>query len=204
MAKEIEIKIQITAEQLNNLQKWPDKNADYKGETHHTEIYLDNPKNSFCFDRNGVKDASDYLRVRFTEKEDTICLKNWYEDPENPGYHSHCDEYETQVGDGKTMLSLLKSLGYTDETVIDKTRKKYMSGDLEVVIDNVKDLGFFVEIELKAKIEDVKRAYKMIEDFLRKAGITKFKKQSRGYVSMLWNPDVDFGEESCLGMDGVG
>lgn len=74
--KEIEIKIQISPEQREQLQKWLDKNAEFTGEKQHVEYYLDNPENSLRFEHKlGYIDASHYLRVRTTEKGDSICLK---------------------------------------------------------------------------------------------------------------------------------
>ena len=39
---------------------------------------------------------------------------------------------------------------------------------------------------------------KNINDFLRQLGLKKYIKMERGYVSMLWNPGYDFGEEISL------
>ena len=196
--QEIEIKIQITPEQMTILDKWLSKNSEYKGEIHHIESYLDNPDHTFLFDADGMKDARDWLRVRFTDNGDSVCLKRFHPDPENPGKHTHCDEYETKVNDGKMTLDLLKNLGFTSETILDKTRKTYDAKDFEIVVDDVKDLGIFVEIELKKDVDDVKKGHEEINNLLKQIGITEFKKQFRGYVSMLWNPQINFGEEIKL------
>jgi predicted adenylyl cyclase CyaB len=89
----------------------------------------------------------------------------------------------------------LKQLGYTDCIIIDKVRKKYLYNEFEIVIDNVKNLGIFVEVELKEEVGDVKEGHKILKEFLKTIGIRKFKEQFRGYVSMFWNPHIDFGEE---------
>lgn len=198
MKKEIEIKMQLTSVELDILKAWLKEKSRFVRSIHHIEYYLNNPKFSFHFDRDGLKDSNDYLRIRMTEKEDSVCLKKFFPDPNVPGRHTHCDEYETEVKDGKVLLELMAQLGYTDVTIIDKIREEYMYLDFEVVIDDVKDLGTFVEIELKKDCEDVKAGHKEIKDFIKILGITKYKELYRGYVSMFWNPSIDYGEDRVI------
>ncbi len=197
MNKEIEIKIQINSEQLNVLKLWLDKNAKFVGQLEHEEYYLDNPNDSFLFTApQGYKDAHKYFRVRMTSDGDSACFKKFYFD-EN-GKSTHCDETEVKLVDGKQTLQLLEAIGFTDQTLMHKVRKTYIIDGYEIVIDNVKNLGIFVEIEIKHQVDDVRLALQRINELLKIIGIAKFKKQERGYVSMLWNPNYDFGEEIVL------
>lgn len=197
MNKEIEIKIQINSEQLNLLQNWLDKNAKFVGQLEHTEYYLDNPNDSFLFTApQGYKDAHKYFRVRLTKDGDSACFKSFYFD-EN-GKATHCDETEIKLVNGKQMLQLLEVIGFTDQTLVQKKRKTYVIDGHEIVIDDVKNLGIFVEIEIKHQVDDIALGLQGINDLLKQIGITKFKKQERGYTSMAWNPDYDFGEEISL------
>lgn len=198
MNKEIEIKIQINSEQLNILQNWLDKNAKFVGQLEHTEYYLDNPNASFLFTASqGYKDAHKYFRVRLTSHGDSACYKSFYLDKQT-GKTTHCDEVEIPLVDGKQTLQLLEAIGFTDQTLIQKIRKTYIFEKFEIVIDDLKNVGIFVEIEIKEQIADVKIGLQSINNLLKKIGITKFKKQERGYVSMAWNPNYDFGEEIVL------
>ena len=198
MNKEIEIKIQINSEQLNVLQTWLDKNAKFVGQLEHEEYYLDNPNDSFLFTASqGYKDAYKYFRVRLTSDGDSACYKSFYVDTQT-GKTTHCDEVEVKLVDGKQTLQLLKAIGFTDQTLIQKARKTYITDGFEIVIDELKNVGIFVEIEIKQQVDDVKIGLQSINNLLKKIGITKFKKQERGYVSMAWNPNYDFGEEIVL------
>jgi len=194
VSKEIEVRIKIDDQSLVKAKAWLEKNAKYQGERNHTEYYLNKPATTFFFTApEGYKDALDYLRVRLTEKGDSLCFKKFYEDPieKRPLY---CDEYEVEVLDGKKTLELFKALGYTDQTLMQKTRNTYSFDSFEIVVDQVKNLGIFMEVELKTEISDVKVGIKCIYDFLKAIGIKKFELQKRGYVSMLWNPQFNFGE----------
>ena len=194
MRKEIEVKIKINDQSLSKAKAWLEKNATYQGEKNHTEYYLNKPATTFFFTApEGYRDAMDYLRVRLTETGDSACFKKFHEDPieKRPLY---CDEYEVEVSDGKKTLELFKALGYTDQTLMQKTRNTYSFDCFEIVIDQVKNLGTFMEVELKGEVSDVKAGIRHIYDFLKSIGVDKFELQKRGYVSMLWNPEFNFGE----------
>jgi len=193
--QEIEIKFQISSSQFSKLKKWLEKNAKYKGENRQIDYYLDHPKNRLTFkNKDGIKDAEDYFRVRITPKGDSTCLKCWKKDPKRPGQYTHCDEHETDVEDGKILLNLYKALGHEITAKVDKTRRTYRYKSLEIEVDKVRGVGVFVEIELKRQVRNVQAGREMIYDLLREIGIRKITFQNRGYVSMIWNPKYDFGE----------
>jgi len=199
MQKEIEVKIQISDAQLAGLEQWLEKHGQFKGAVNHEEYYLDNPTAPLTFmSPQGYKDAIYYLRIRRNrQKGDSVCLKKWYGDAKT-GEKTHCDEWEFTVSDGKTALELFEALGFTDATPIKKVRRIYLIDQFEVVIDDVENLGIFVEVELKEQVKDVQYGLNLIYDFFKKMGITSFKKQERGYTSMAWNPHYDFGQQVDL------
>jgi len=198
MNKEIEVKIQIPNNILRKTKEWLHKHATHIGSIHHIEYYLNKPKTTFFFEApGGYKDARDYLRVRLTKNGDSLCYKKFHEDPieKRPLY---CDEYEVTVSDGETTLELMKALGYTEQTRVEKERTIYHFDCFEIVVDEVKNLGTFMEVELKKTVPNAKIGITLIYNFLRMIGVNQFKLQTRGYVSMLWNPTYDFGKEVVL------
>ena len=75
---------------------------------------------------------------------------------------------------------------------MEKKRKKFLVGVYEIVIDEVKNLGTFVEIEIKQQVADPKSALKNLETFLvQTIGIKEFWLQTRGYISQLRNPEIN-------------
>lgn len=198
MPREIEVRIKLADEQKPLLTKWLEANTQLEGVTHQVEYYLDNPKSTFLFQNiNGYKDSAHYLRVRFDEKKgESVCFKIFKIDQEKQT-SENLDEMEFTVSSGKSALKLLESLGYTDHLIIDKTRTKYTTNDkaFEVCIDEVKNVGTFVEVELLEQIDgEIKLGRAKIYDLLRTIGLTEIDEQHRGYVSMLWNPDINFGK----------
>lgn len=197
MDREIEIKIQIDDQSYNKLLKWLEGNAELESEKHQIDTYYNNPLNSFTFKRDGYIDADDYLRIRKTDKDSSICFKHWVEDPNNPGKHLYCDEFETDIQEPDQMDKLLQAIGYRKDIIVDKKRQTYEYKYFEFDLDNVKDLGHFVEIEIKKDI-DPKTAHQEIYDLLKQIGLSNMSILNRGYVSMLWNPDQNFSENIQL------
>lgn len=190
--QEIEIKIKTSQQYMEHLHEWLKEHAQPKGVEQHKEVYLDNPQTTFFFTKpSGEKDALNYLRVRWSNNEGSVCLKKWYE---QDGKSTHCDEYETDVSNPDILLKLLEQLGYTHHTWVEKKRQKFLAGDYEIVIDEVKNLGTFVEVEMKKLVTDPKAALQELEDFLVETiGIKEYWVQTRGYVSHLRNPHLNFG-----------
>src|ERR1700694_5961756 len=183
MITEIEIKIQISDDDQQTLVAWLGKHANNHGAIHYIEYYINNPRASFIFaSKDGYRDAIDFLRIRFTDKGDSVCFKHWHADSET-GKLTHCDEYETRVQDGKTLLEVFQAIGFTESVVIDKTRTVYRTDEFEVAVDDVLELGRFVEVELIKDVGDVAEGLSRIYNFLKRLGIRRFRKMDRGYVS---------------------
>lgn len=196
--KEIELKIQLTNKQQAMLKSWLATNAKQRGQSHHIEHYLDNPNDSFKFDSNlGYVDSEKYLRIRFSDKANSVCLKIFSIDRET-GRSANLGELETAVADGQAMLSILKELGFTNSTVVNKTRQSFSYKNFEIELDEVKGLGSFVEVEVKDHKDDSEAGFAQIYKLLREIGITEFLEQKRGYVSMLWNPSTQFGKSKKI------
>ncbi len=194
MNREIEIKIQLSDDQLIVVRSWLESKATFCAEVQHEEYYLDNPKEPVTFmSPEGFKDAHYFLRVRKShEKGDSICLKKWHADEH--GKKTYCDEWEISVSDGKKVLELFEQLGFIDVTPIKKTRRIYRIDQFEVVIDDVEGLGKFIEVELKQDVESVQDGLKQIYGLIKLMGIKCCTVQERGYTSMAWNPHYNFGK----------
>lgn len=196
MAQEIEIKIRIedSSGEKEMIELWLKENATFIQEENHYEWYLNDPDKSFKYtNKEGIIDAVDYLRIRSNDKGDSMTFKHWHRDPNNPNNHTHCDEYEFGITDHKQALLMMKALGYKDILVVEKRRKKFRTNDVEVVIDTVKGLGIFLEVELLEEYDDIPKAHKILKQKLYAMGFRIITEMTRGYVSMLWNKEKDWG-----------
>lgn len=194
---EIELKIQLDQKQRQLFTQWLSDHAQCKGTVDHTEYYLDNPNDSYWIFDAGFKDSLKTVRVRLTPKGDSVCYKFRHVDPITKRA-THRDEYETSVKDGLTMLEILTALGYTQQTIIKKTRCAYVYKEFEIVLDDVENIGSFIEIELKQPSEDVAVGRQRIENLLKAIGITEYTEFDRGYIHMAWNPECDFAIKNLI------
>lgn len=187
MNKEIELKIELQDIPFNTFREWLSKNAILVHKLAHKEYYLNKAKDSFFYINNkGFEESLKYLRIRFKEDGDFVCFKEVHN--KNTDKHVYCSEIETKVEDGKKLLTLFHKLGYENKTIIDKKREKYLFEDFEIVIDDVKDLGKFVEIEvINKKYDDTEKEFHRLFDFLHNIDIKDFKEHKDGYVFMILN-----------------
>lgn len=105
-------------------------------------------------------------------------------------YHQPIDafgakEYEVNIDDPKVAKLILKKLNYEIEAVIDKVREEYKFKSLNIVLDKVKGLGQFMEVEIMNSSR--KESLKQIHDFYNKIGISgKDLIPEVRYLDMIW------------------
>ncbi|MDD5039921.1 MAG: class IV adenylate cyclase [Patescibacteria group bacterium] len=80
-------------------------------------------------------------------------------------------EYEVAISNYRTARTILEKMKFRPEFVIDKRRRVYRKGQLEIVLDTVKRLGKFIEVELEGT--DTQKNRKRITDFMLKLGVKR-------------------------------
>ncbi|MHA1540933.1 MAG: class IV adenylate cyclase [Alphaproteobacteria bacterium] len=187
--KDLEIEITIKLKDKKLLLSYLSANGKFLGEKKQTDVYFDPPHKTFLFDTKDGLDAKEFIRVRFSEKGDSITYKNWHkETPEMPAY---ADEYESNLSDGKSTEKIFRTLGFKETAKVEKTRRSYSCGELLVEFDNVVGLGDFVEIEYNSSsAKSPREAFDLIDNFLKNAGITVFEHVKTGYVQLLWRKNA--------------
>lgn len=132
--KELEIKLKVDLDEWNRVLKVIKKNSKYIGEEKHCATY-------YCQNLNNSK--NEWLRIR---EENGKYILNYKKKIEK---HC-CNEYETLIGDAKSLENILTCLNFKKIGKIDKIRKKYLYNEkYEISFDNVKNIGLFIEIEIK-------------------------------------------------------
>lgn len=64
------------------------------------------------------------------------------------------DEHETEVGEYNVTKKILEHLGLQELVVVTNQKYIYEAGDYEIVLEDVKGLGIFLEVEYKKEVSD--------------------------------------------------
>ncbi|KND49052.1 MAG: hypothetical protein AB200_01315 [Parcubacteria bacterium C7867-005] len=67
---------------------------------------------------------------------------------------SHSDEYETEIEDLETAIKIVENFGLKELVRIDNEKYIYTTPEYEIVLEDVKNLGLFMEVEKIGKVGD--------------------------------------------------
>jgi len=85
-------------------------------------------------------------------------------------------ERELEISNGKMMMEIINLIGFKEFIPVDKKRIKTKLRDMEIVLDKVKGLGEFIEVEkivTNKNPEDRKKIQKEIGAFIETLGVSK-------------------------------
>ena len=119
------------------------------------------------------------FRLRQKDGKNTLAYKVDHFDGE---YWSHSDEYETEVKDFDIMIEIIEKLGLKELIRIDNKKHTFTSNEYEIVLEEVKDLGLFMEVEKLTQVSDDK--------------VAETNEEIRIFLKTL---DIEFGEEQNAG-----
>lgn len=147
---ETEIKIKVTKDKFNSLNLYMQKNAHYLNSSKQIDKYYQPTYRKFL---NDDKNITEWLRIGIRGNKKILNYKNWYD-------HMYCDEYEVEIDNETNLSKIFKILGLEEIVIVNKTRTTYSYLDkFEVALDYVKDLGYYIEIEVKKYDEEAVEEY---------------------------------------------
>lgn len=91
------------------------------------------------------------------------------------------EEYETKIDSPKDLIKILEKLGFLEELVVKKKRAKGILENFEINLDEIENLGTFLEIEAL----NLKNATKELQKILKSLGIPSSSIEKRGYVQLM-------------------
>ena len=208
MGKEIEIKVKI--ENVNEVISWLSNNAIFNKDVFQEDILYDYTPKSFIIDQKNLK-ADEFLRIRHTIQEDILTHKIIRRD--SNGNFLYCDEEETVISpdnyekiynilspfrmsnlskndctNGMTLGTIMKKNNFKVLIRISKNRKEYRFRGFNIAVDNVFNLGSFIEIESLKTTSDEKMI-KLIKDkemkLLKDIRISANNIIKKGYLDLI-------------------
>lgn len=146
--KEREIKYRLMSkESYMKLKEWLSKECSLKSEVLEIDDYFQHPCRDF-----GLTDEA--LRLRRDERKEQVRIYLTYKGPRETSYMKVREEINIELASSKChdemmMKILLEKLGFKHIATIEKKRIEYDCKSYTASLDIVKDLGLFVEFELK-------------------------------------------------------
>jgi adenylate cyclase class 2 len=140
---EFELKVRISS--LDPVrQQLIGHNARFCGRIHEHDVYYNAPHRDFS-----VTDEA--IRVRYTNDHAVVTYKG--AKIKTSGLKAR-EELNTLVDSGAVFEQMLDRLGFTRTAEVNKWRENYRLSGAAITLDEVQDLGTFVEIEILAEDEN--------------------------------------------------
>lgn len=177
MSDKVEIEIKLPLENGEELSKKLNDIAKFRSESRQVDRYFDAPHRSFV--KNVVR-VDEWLRLREDSHGNySLTYKNFH--PKGDVPKTHCDEYETQFSSMDDFELFFKAMNFSLLVEVDKLRRVWDFEDYEISIDDVKDLGKYIEVEYKGKSKDIEAVRIELFDVLKKIGAKTGELDKRGY-----------------------
>jgi len=126
----------------------------------------------------------EWLSIRKRDGKCIVNYKHFY--PENVEVTAYCDEFETEIGNAGGVEKMFSALNFKKLVSVEKEREVFVFKDMfEIALDNVKGLGYFIEIEAVKDLGSVENARKEIAEFAKTLGVEGSKADKRGYPFLL-------------------
>jgi predicted adenylyl cyclase CyaB len=130
--------------------------------------------------------GSAITRIRYTPSEVTLNMKRL------TGDDGVWEEVETRIQDGDVAECVMAAMGAELVVVVQKTRRSGQFGAVEVQIDDVEELGTYLEVAVQVD-QDTHGARELIDQLLRELDIPADRVELRGYpVILLEQQGVSF------------
>lgn len=169
MALEIEVK--AYADDLKRVEETLKKmDAHFVKKVYETDTYFNHPARDFA-------ETDEALRIRAAGGKSYLTYKGQKVDVQSKTR----EEIEVEIKDADTAALLLAKLGFTPVAVVKKVRILYKLGEYDICLDDVEEVGTFVEIETSGENMEERRDAALA--LLERLNLKKYERKS--YLELL-------------------
>ena len=141
----LEIEVKAYCDDLIQVEEHLKKmGAHFVKKVEETDLYFDHPSRDF-------EKTDEALRIRVSKMKTGTnpIYKSFitYKGQKIDSYSKTREEIETELLDADAATQLLVRLGFQIKSDVKKVRKKYNLGEFSICLDDVEDVGIFVEVE---------------------------------------------------------
>ena len=167
---EMEIKAYLNDETLNSFLELAPK---FISSTTQSDVYYNAPNRDF-------KTTDEALRIRVSNGHAEVTYKGPKIDAETKARM----EINVKIDDYQKFSNILQILNFKRIKSVDKIRREYECEGLNVMIDEVKDLGKFLEVEVLVE-SNFEAAKERVFSLLNRIGLGKEKLTRESYLELL-------------------
>jgi adenylate cyclase, class 2 len=179
--QEIEILVEVFDSKENVLERL--KKFNFVGKKEVLDIYFFDP------DKDNLKPKDNRLTecFRLRKKDSKAYIAHKKDKFDSEGRWIYSDEEETEIKNFETIQEIIKKLGFKELIQIDNFKHTFLTKEYEIVLEEVKNLGLFLEVEkLKpAKDENVEKTKKEIMGFIKSLEIKTSEELNMGKPELM-------------------
>ncbi|MFA6094848.1 MAG: class IV adenylate cyclase [Candidatus Paceibacterota bacterium] len=97
-----------------------------------------------------------------------------------------CIEREIDVNNGEILIDIFELMGYVPFAEVHKKRRKTQYNEYEICVDEVNELGSFIEVEKMSDEADGEKVQGEIFDFMQTLGVKREDRVMNGYDTLVW------------------
>lgn len=98
-------------------------------------------------------------------------------------------EHEVEVSNLKEADEIIKQLGFYEIIRVNKVRREAKYNDMTICIDEVEELGYFIEVEKLTENGETFKIQEELMKFLIELGVNKKDRVERGYDTLMYYKD---------------
>jgi len=170
----IEIEVKVKADLKGVEERLIEEGADFVNEERQIDSYYNAPDRDFA-------ETDEALRLRSVGRKNMLTYKG----PRLNTASKSRKEVTLSVS-GKPTEELLSLLGFSRFRQVIKLRRNYRLGDLSVSLDEVENLGTFMEIEALAEEKDFELQEKRVLEVLEKLGFSEGDITKDSYLELIY------------------
>lgn len=167
----LEVELKFRVKNPSEIEERVSRICEFVGEGMQRDVYFNAPDRDF-------RETDEALRIREDGNECSL----WYKGPKVGRRCKSRKELKVTVGDRRSAEALLLALGYRRVGEIVKFRRTYRCGRVNVCIDKVRGLGWFVEIECSGR--RVRELERRVMDFASALGLNPGDGMVKSYLEL--------------------
>lgn len=176
--KEVEILVKLRGDKKTALAKL--KKFKFLGVKNVLDIYFYDPKRK-NLKRNSSGGLKECFRLRKKGDKNFVAYKIDYF---NHKQWTHSEEHETEIADFKVFEKIVSHLGLKQLIRLDNQKHIFETKEFEIVLEDVKNLGIFLEVENKNLNGSVNNIREEIMKFIQSLGF-KFEEMKKGKPELM-------------------